>query len=62
MAKLINLGRERKRVARVKQDKQSEANRAKFGRTRLERMRDEKQTALAETTLDQLRLTERDEP
>lgn len=61
MAEIVNLNRARKRIAHAEQSRQAETNRAKFGRTRTQRKRDEEQTARTETTLDQHRLPEKDE-
>lgn len=61
MAKLINLGRARKRIARDQKAKLAETNRAKFGRTLAERTRDEQQAARAKAALEQHRLTDEDQ-
>jgi hypothetical protein len=54
---LISLNRSKKRVARKEAASQAETNRARFGRTKLERARDEHRTKRAEELLDQHRIT-----
>lgn len=56
MGDLVNLRQVRKRVAREDAAKQSETNRAFFGRTRSERSRDELQAKKSSDTLDQHRI------
>ncbi len=56
MGDLINLKQVRKRVARDEAAKQSEINRARFGRTKGERNRDELQAKRANDMLDQHRI------
>ena len=56
MGDLINLKQVRKRIARDEAAKQSEINRARFGRTKGERSRDEFQSKRADDVLDQHRI------
>ncbi|CAN5178116.1 DUF4169 family protein [soil metagenome] len=56
MGDLVNLKQVRKRVAREDAAKQSETNRARFGRTKSERSRDELQAKKSSDTLDQHRI------
>ncbi len=56
MGDLVNLKQVKKRIAREQAAKQSETNRARFGRTRDERKRDELVAQRAGNTLDQHRL------
>jgi hypothetical protein len=60
MGELVNLKRFRKRVEREEAGREAETNRARFGRTRSERDRDEKRGARAAEILDQHRLDEGD--
>jgi hypothetical protein len=53
---LVNLNRFKKRVVREDSAKQAETNRARFGRTKVERQRDELQKQQAKTLLDQHRI------
>ncbi|MGC6328946.1 DUF4169 family protein [Rhizorhabdus sp. FW153] len=46
MGDVVNLNKLRKAKARVEAKVQAEANRAKFGRTKAERKRDEKERAI----------------
>lgn len=49
MSDVVNLNRFRKKQARSEKEKRAEGNRAKFGRTKAEKARDEKErTALAQ--------------
>ena len=52
MGDLVNLKQVRKRVAREDAAKQSETNRARFGRTNSPRSRDELQSKTSSDTLD----------
>ena len=56
MGDLVNLKQVRKRIARDEAAKQSEANRARFGRTKIERARDELLATRAGDILDQHRM------
>jgi hypothetical protein len=53
MGDLINLNRFKKRVERDDAARQAEINRARFGRSRAERVLEEKRTIRAENMLDQ---------
>ncbi|MDO8981577.1 MAG: DUF4169 family protein [Afipia sp.] len=55
MGDLVNLKQVKKRIAREDAAKQSETNRARFGRTKNERSRDELQAKRASDVLDQHR-------
>ena len=56
MGEIVNLKRFRKRVEREEASREAEANRARFGRTKSERERDENRDARAAAILDQHRL------
>lgn len=56
MAKLINLKRFKKRTEREQSAKQADANRTLFGRTRSERVLDERRNERANRLLDQHRI------
>lgn len=56
MGELVNLKRFKKRSERERAEKQSDTNRARFGRTKSERARDELQTNRANDYLDQHRI------
>lgn len=56
MGDLVNLKQVKKRIAREEAAKQSETNRALFGRTRNERERDELQAKRTSNALDQHRI------
>ena len=60
MGELVNLKRFRKRIEREGAGREAEANRARFGRTKSERQRDENRGARAAELLDQHRLDEGD--
>ena len=53
MGDLINLNRFKKRIEREDAAKTADANRARFGRTRVERELEEKRTIRADKMLDQ---------
>jgi hypothetical protein len=53
---LVNLNRFKKRIAREESVKEAEVNRARFGRTKGERQRDELQKQQATQMLDQHRI------
>ena len=57
MGDLVSLNRVKKRVARKEAARQAETNRAQFGRTKLERARDEHRAERAKELLDQHRIT-----
>jgi hypothetical protein len=56
MGDLVNFKRFRKRVEREQSAKQADANRARFGRTKSERVLDDKRTSRANDLLDQHRI------
>jgi hypothetical protein len=56
MGDLVNLKRFRKRVEREQSAKQADANRARFGRSKSERILDDKRTSRANDLLDQHRI------
>ena len=56
MGDLVNLKRFRKRTERDQSAKQAEANRTRFGRTKSERVLDERRTTRASELLDQHRI------
>jgi hypothetical protein len=56
MGEIVNLKRFRKRVEREEADREAEANRARFGRTKSERELDKKRGVRAAEILDQHRL------
>ncbi|WP_024576335.1 MULTISPECIES: DUF4169 family protein [unclassified Afipia] len=56
MGDLVNLKQIKKRIAREEADKQAETNRIRFGRTKGERSRDERQAQRASNILDQHRI------
>lgn len=58
MGDLINLKQVKKRIAREQAAKQSETNRARFGRTKDERKRDELVAQRAGNALDQHRIND----
>ena len=60
MGELVNLSRVRKRNAREQAEKQADTNRARFGRTKSERARDELLTGRANDHLDQHRVDSKD--
>jgi hypothetical protein len=53
MGDVVNLKRFRKRTERAQSAKQADANRARFGRTKSERVMDEGRTKSASHLLDQ---------
>lgn len=57
VAEIINLRRARKNRARTRAETEAQANRARFGRTRAERTRDEAEAARLDRTVDGARLT-----
>ena len=56
MGDVVNLKRFKKRAERQQSDKQAEANRARFGRTKSERVLDESRAGRARDLLDQHRI------
>jgi hypothetical protein len=56
MGDLVNLKRFRKRVERAQSGKQADANRARFGRTKSERVLDDKRSSRTNDLLDQHRI------
>ena len=62
MGDVVNLKRFRKRTKREHSAKQAEANRTRFGRTKSERVLDERRTERASELLDQHRIDGEDAP
>jgi hypothetical protein len=56
MGDVVNLKRFKKRIEREQSAKQADANRARFGRTKSERILDEKRTKHGNHLLDQHRI------
>jgi hypothetical protein len=56
MGDIINLKRFKKRAERQQSEQQADANRARFGRTKSERVADEQRTDRASEVLDQHRI------
>ena len=56
MGELVNFRQFKKRTRREEAEKQAAANRARFGRTRAERILDERRTSGADKLLDQHRI------
>jgi hypothetical protein len=56
MGDVVNLKRFKKRTEREQSAKQAEANRARFGRTKSERVLEERRTKRANDLLDQHRI------
>jgi Domain of unknown function (DUF4169) len=56
MGGVVNLKRFRKRAERAQSAKQAEANRTRFGRTKSERVVDERRSKRASDLLDQHRI------
>ena len=56
MGDLVNLKRFKKRVARDQSAKQAEANRARFGRTKSERILEEQRASRASDALERHRI------
>jgi hypothetical protein len=56
MGDVVNLKRFKKRAERQQSEKQAEANRARFGRTKSERIVDQQRTDRANDLLDQHRI------
>lgn len=60
MTTVISLRQARKQRQRAERDAQAQANRARFGRTRAERARDDEGTARLRTTVEAHRLDRAD--
>jgi hypothetical protein len=60
MGDVVNLKRFRKRAERAQSAKQAEANRTRFGRTKSERVVDERRSKRASDLLDQHRVDDED--
>ena len=56
MGDVVNLRQFKKRAARDQSEKEAAANRARFGRTKSERLLDKRRTGRAEDLLDQHRI------
>jgi hypothetical protein len=56
MGNVVNLKRFKKRAARDQSEKEAAANRARFGRTKSERVEDERSVNRANDLLDQHRI------
>jgi Domain of unknown function (DUF4169) len=56
MGELVNLKRFKKRAEQAQSAKQAEANRTRFGRTKSERILDQRRTDRANDLLDQHRI------
>jgi hypothetical protein len=56
MADVVNLNRFKKRVERAQSEKAAEANRARFGRTKSERVLEQQRASRAKDLLDQHRI------
>ena len=62
MDKVVNLNKVRKLKARAAADQQAAANRAKFGRTKAQKLRDEAEAEAAKNRLDLLKREPLPEP
>jgi len=62
MGDVVNLKRFKKRSERAQSAKRADANRARFGRTKSERVLDERRTDRANDMLDQHRIEGEDAP
>ena len=62
MGDVVNLKRFKKRAEREASAKQADANRARFGRTKSDRVLDEQRTSRAKDLLDQHRIDGEDAP
>jgi len=60
VGEVVNLNRVRKRTARAQAEKEAEANRAKFGRTKTERTIEDARARRQEALLDQHHLDQGD--
>ena len=60
MGDVVNLKRFRKRTEREQSAKQADANRTRFGRTKSERVLDERRTNRANDLLDQHQIDDED--
>ena len=61
MGDVVNLKRFKKRIERERSTKQAESKRARFGRTKSERLLEERRTERANDLLDQHRIDGEDE-
>jgi hypothetical protein len=61
MGDVVNLKRFRKRTEREQSARQADANRARFGRAKSERLQEEQRTRRAKDLLDQHRIDGEDE-
>jgi hypothetical protein len=62
MGNVINLKRFRKRTERAASEKQADANRARFGRTKAERTLEKTRTSRAKELLEQHRIDHEEMP
>ena len=62
MGDVVNLKRFKKRAAREQSAKQADANRVRFGRTKSERVVDERRAKRTDDLLDQHRIDGEDAP
>jgi hypothetical protein len=62
MGELVNLRRFKKRSAREQSAREAETNRARYGRTKLERIADAKRTKRTQELLEQHRIDGEDMP
>ncbi|MFZ2159505.1 MAG: DUF4169 family protein [Bradyrhizobium sp.] len=62
MGDVVNLKRFKKRAEREASAKQADANRARFGRTKSDRVLDEQRSSRAKDLLDQHRIDGEDAP
>ncbi len=60
MGEVVNLKRVRKRIAREQATAEADTNRAKFGRSKSERVREDARSRRNETLLDQHRIDRED--
>lgn len=56
-AEIVNLNKFRKAKERAEQEKQAEQNRAKFGRTKVQRISEDDEQARRDKLLDDVKLT-----
>jgi len=61
VSRVVNLNRFRKRLARAQAEDEAKANRAKFGRSKADKVGEEARARRDETLLDQHRLSREDE-
>jgi hypothetical protein len=60
MGNVVNLKQFKKRAARDRSEKEAAANRTRFGRTKSERIQDERRASRADDLLDQHRIDSED--